>query len=50
MDRVEKYKSNYIYEYFCQLEYLGKVDRNTSVEMLKYLSDIDQYDKHNIDN
>ena len=44
MDRVEKYKSNYIYEYFCQLEYLGKVDRNTSVEMLKYLSDIDQYD------
>jgi hypothetical protein len=44
MDRVEKYKSNYIYEYFCQLEYLGKVDRNTTVEMLKYFSDTDQYD------
>jgi hypothetical protein len=44
MDRVEKYKSNYIYEYFCQLNYLNKIDYNASVEMLKYLSDIDQYD------
>ena len=44
MDRVEKYKSNYVYEYFCQLDYLGKIERNTSVEMLKYISDIDQYD------
>ena len=44
MDRVEKHKSNYIYEHFCQLDYLGKIDRNSSTEMLKYLSDIDQYD------
>ncbi len=43
MDRVEKIKVNYNYEYICQLNHLGKIETDAAVVLLQISAAVDQY-------
>jgi hypothetical protein len=46
MERLEKQKIDPAFEYFCILRFLGKMDADAAVTLLRIYSDMDQY--HNL--